>query len=350
MNRGKVMDSRKIMLLANGMSACFLLVHFIMLPIFYRNGVKPMVYISGFSILFFAASFWLIKKNMLRQYVFAVYLETLLFVTLAVWFVGVECGFQTMLVGMTVLLFYTEYISKILGRRRIPALGLSIVGLVFFIWAYFYGRHFTPPYSLPAALSLRLQAAWGTIVFIVTIFYLKMFMLLASRSDSFLSDKATHDPLTGLYNRAGYEQLLSCQDLRTTTLLLVDADYFKSINDNHGHEAGDRVLKKIADSLWSNFRSDDYVCRIGGDEFAVIMRGQDSLRVDLLSGRIKDVNDALTDTSDGVPRISVSAGAAFGGDADSMEQLFEHADAALYERKEAGRKGCSFYQPQRKQG
>lgn len=56
------------------------------------------------------------------------------------------------------------------------------------------------------------------------------------------SDKATHDSLTGLYNRAGYDLLLSGLDMKTTSLLLIDADNFKSVNDTYGHEMGDRAL------------------------------------------------------------------------------------------------------------
>ena len=349
MNKEKVMDSRKISRFAEGMSTGFLLIHSIMLLIFNNHGVKPMVYVSIFGILFFGASYLLIRKGLLWQYVMAVYAETVLFMTLAAWFVGAESGFQITLIGLTVALFYTDYLSNIQGHRRIPALWLSVSGMVLFFVVYIHGQLFTAPYAFPAKLSLRMQTMWGVITFAVTLLYMKLFAILASQSDNLLSDQAMHDPLTGLYNRAGYEQLLASQDIGSTTLLLVDADCFKGINDSFGHEAGDRVLKKIADSLWSNFRSGDYVCRIGGDEFAVIMRGQNTLRIELITSRIKDVNDALADTSDGVPRISVSAGAAYGGDAESVESLFEHADAALYQRKEEGRRGCSFYQPQEKQ-
>ena len=131
--------------------------------------------------------------------------------------------------------------------------------------------------------------------------------------------------------------------MSVTSLLVLDADLFKQINDNYGHETGDRVLKKIGDALRRYFRAGDCLCRIGGDEFAVLMRSPDGLREELIGTRIRDVNSMLADTSDGLPAASVSVGAAYGGDAKDMDELFERADAALYERKRGGRGGCSFF-------
>ena len=88
-----------------------------------------------------------------------------------------------------------------------------------------------------------------------------------------LNFKASHDELTGAYNRSGYELLLSSVDLGSVYMLLFDLDNFKEINDTYGHEVGDKVLIKLVNILKLNFRSDDYVCRIGGDEFVAIVSG-----------------------------------------------------------------------------
>ena len=348
MVKSKVMDIRKAKLLGYGLSACFLLIHVVMILLFHRYGVKPMVYFNIFSICFYLVSFLMLRADMLWLYTITVYLEVAAHMTLAAVFVGAEAGFQVTLIGMNVLLFYSEYLSNVLNRRRVPGLALSLLGMLLYMFTYVYRKHYTPLYSLPMELNFQLQIAWGFVVSVIVIFFLKLFVLLASRSERFLSDQATHDPLTGLYNRAGYEQLLAGLDISQTALLLVDADHFKAVNDTHGHEAGDRVLKKIADALYANFRPDDPICRIGGDEFAVLMHCPDGMREALIEARIKDVNSTLSDTADGVPHSSVSAGAAYGADADSIEQLFAHADEALYQRKEAGRGGCSFYRPPRR--
>ena len=86
-----------------------------------------------------------------------------------------------------------------------------------------------------------------------------------------LDYKASHDELTGVLNRSGYELLLSGIDFDSTCMILFDVDNFKNINDTFGHEVGDRVLERLARILKKQFRSEDYVCRIGGDEFVVFM-------------------------------------------------------------------------------
>lgn len=92
-----------------------------------------------------------------------------------------------------------------------------------------------------------------------------------------LSEQATRDWLTGLYNRRYFEETLADHVAaakrygRELSLVLFDIDRFKQINDTHGHEAGDTVLKEVADLLESTTRAADIVCRYGGDEFAVIL-------------------------------------------------------------------------------
>ncbi|MBR2769840.1 MAG: GGDEF domain-containing protein [Solobacterium sp.] len=160
-----------------------------------------------------------------------------------------------------------------------------------------------------------------------------------------LSFQASHDELTGVYNRAGYDLLKNGVDLKTTAFLLVDADRFKRINDDHGHEVGDLILKKIAGVLMKHFRNDDYVCRIGGDEFMVLMVHVSQEVRPLIETKVIEINRDLSDTEDGLPAVTVSVGAALCRDAQSPEELFHDADVALYYVKEHGRNGCCFYEP-----
>lgn len=158
-----------------------------------------------------------------------------------------------------------------------------------------------------------------------------------------LTYEAMHDNLTGLYNRRGYDFLLKNVDMETSTLLLIDLDKFKQINDSNGHDIGDKVLKKVADTIFNNFRSQDYICRIGGDEFAVIVLHSNSSLKQLICKKVEKINEELQRSENGLPPISISVGVAFGDKGMSVESLFKSADESLYEAKSAGRSSVKFH-------
>ena len=153
---------------------------------------------------------------------------------------------------------------------------------------------------------------------------------------------ATHDVLTGLYNRKAYEDIYKAVDKKSIALILIDADHFKTINDTYGHEIGDELLSKIAFTLKGSFRSDDFVCRIGGDEFAVIMANASSSLANLVESKLRQVNEILRSPEDSLPPITLSAGIAFGDRLGVTDTMFNAADAALYDAKRSGRSTCSF--------
>ncbi len=172
--------------------------------------------------------------------------------------------------------------------------------------------------------------------------YNKMYSVY-KKSVAKLNYKASHDELTGVYNRAGYELLLSSIDLNSTYMLIIDVDDFKTINDTYGHEMGDCVLKKVADTLAGYFRSDDYICRIGGDEFVVFMVHADKTQSRLIESKISQINIELSNKEDGFADTSISVGIAHGSQAKDTVSLFKQADQALYETKHRGKSGYTFY-------
>lgn len=173
--------------------------------------------------------------------------------------------------------------------------------------------------------------------------YNKMYAKYRSSLDN-LNYKASHDELTGAYNRAGYELLLSSIDLDTTYMLLLDIDNFKSINDNYGHDVGDKVLIKLVKVLNSIFRDDDHICRIGGDEFVIFMVHSTAIQQKLIATKIEQINNELENSADGLPPVSISVGIVNGKDATDKDNLFEKSDAAMYESKRNGKRTYTFKQ------
>ena len=158
-----------------------------------------------------------------------------------------------------------------------------------------------------------------------------------------LSHEASHDALTGLFNRGAYDLLIESADTEHMALILIDVDHFKGINDTYGHAVGDRVLKRVAEVIRHSFRSVDILCRIGGDEFAVVMTRVNSSMHQLVSNKIARMNDMLQHPKDDLPPVSLSVGVAFSDRKNPKKDIFGDADYALYQVKERGRNGCQIF-------
>ena len=124
---------------------------------------------------------------------------------------------------------------------------------------------------------------------------------------------------------------------------MIDVDHFKSVNDNYGHAVGDRVLKRVAEILRQSFRSVDIICRVGGDEFVVVMTRVNSSMRQLVYNKISHANDLLQHPKDDLPPVSLSVGVAFSDRSNPQGDIFKDADTALYRVKDAGRNGCAIY-------
>lgn len=158
--------------------------------------------------------------------------------------------------------------------------------------------------------------------------------------------QAEHDALTDALNRGSFEKLLQIHEdgEKTFALVLIDVDTFKEVNDTYGHAAGDMILKKVVRLLKLTFRSIDYVCRIGGDEFAIIMADIARDHKEIVREKIKSVNAELAKAEKEIPAVSLSVGVAFSDRVNPGEDIFKDADKALYLVKENGRNGCEFYE------
>jgi diguanylate cyclase (GGDEF)-like protein len=174
---------------------------------------------------------------------------------------------------------------------------------------------------------------------------------LVKDTESRLMQKAAHDELTGLPNRAALNQALghavtkARRYNRKLAVLFIDLDHFKPINDGLGHEAGDFVLKTISDRFRSCLRSTDMVARLGGDEFVVLV--EDIVDQRFLGG----VTQKLLSAAQGAfnvegqeVHVSASIGIAFfPQDGREAQTLLKNADAAMYKAKEGGRNNFQYF-------
>ncbi|HLT78919.1 MAG TPA: PleD family two-component system response regulator [Ferrovibrio sp.] len=156
-------------------------------------------------------------------------------------------------------------------------------------------------------------------------------------------EMAVTDSLTGLYNRrymaSHLATLLDRASQRGTAVLILDLDYFKQVNDTHGHQAGDEVLREIGNRIVRNIRGIDMACRYGGEEFVVLMPDTDIDSAEVVANRLLQaiggkpvpVRDA------GELTVTCSIGCTASAPGDTAESLLKRADDALYEAKNGGR-------------
>ncbi|MDH5544439.1 MAG: diguanylate cyclase [Gammaproteobacteria bacterium] len=155
------------------------------------------------------------------------------------------------------------------------------------------------------------------------------------------------DALTGLYNRRHFEELIAVEVSLTArhgdnnSLMIIDIDHFKRINDTYGHLTGDSVLKTVANVLKTELRKTDVLCRIGGEEFAVLCKRAGREEAMIVAEKLKKaINRAVIDVGDHIVTTTVSIGVATIPDeqgTDNVDAFYRNADAALYYCKENGR-------------
>jgi len=168
-----------------------------------------------------------------------------------------------------------------------------------------------------------------------------------------LEKSASTDTLTGLLNRHAFDfvfqqaRLDSERSRQPMCAILLDIDFFKKINDKHGHLVGDHVLKEIAAIARRSLRESDIICRWGGEEFLVLLKNCTLEKATAIAENLRNTiasNDfsRTTDLTRGRLSVTVSMGVAECKDTETEDSVFDRADQALYQAKENGRNSVYF--------
>ncbi|HXK09925.1 MAG TPA: GGDEF domain-containing protein [Vicinamibacteria bacterium] len=198
-----------------------------------------------------------------------------------------------------------------------------------------------PSYEAPLSRYWDLLVEAGVFSFVT--------ILLASLRQHLEAERslARRDPLTGLANRRHFLELTArelsrCRRLKEpVTAVYVDLDDFKAVNDSRGHDAGDRVLARVAATLGASVRAVDVVARLGGDEFAVLLPGTGADTAEPLVDRLRQALNAVA--SEGGWPVAFSVGVVtFDSAPADVEWLLRHADRLMYEAKASGRGRVRF--------
>ena len=195
------------------------------------------------------------------------------------------------------------------------------------------------PKFLPTANSVETTTVFLTIFVMSAFGY--AFSVVTNAQRAALIRLATKDPLTGAGNRRALEAKLDeVVNKRqrapvTTSLIMLDLDHFKAVNDRHGHAKGDEILKSLTEIINLRIRVTDSLFRIGGEEFVIVLDGQDSGKAQHLAEQLR----TLVEANELVPDhdVTISLGVAELADGENALQWLERADEAMYEAKRRGR-------------
>jgi diguanylate cyclase (GGDEF)-like protein len=236
------------------------------------------------------------------------------------------------------------------GRPFVDALaGFSYAAfavVVFFVLLdYLLKGHFTVQYNFNSARTF-----FNSIMAIVAeaVLFSMFLLVVGERVHRDLKVQAMHDSLTGLFNRRAFEEIALHEFSgaeRTDTalsLLMIDIDRFKLINDEHGHMGGDQVLKQAAQVLSRSLREEDFLCRWGGEEFcALLPRATRKQAGEVAERALREFSTANLRVHGRPIRVTVSIGiATIQGGLSPFTELVEAADTALYRAKAQGRNNC----------
>lgn len=225
----------------------------------------------------------------------------------------------------------------LLGRRAGLAVSCTFMAIAAVIFWY---RHQGQPEILAAS-----PVANTVLVALCILVFSHVYEVTRERSELHLLELAQTDALTGLPNRIRLKEVFERErkqaerEQKPFSLIVLDLDYFKAINDDHGHEAGDLLLRQVADSLRQCLRASDLPARLGGEEFGVLLPNTSAVQAAEVSEKIRSRIGSIEVLFEGKRLgVTLSGGIAeLGTDGDGLRTLLRAADKRMYEAKAAGR-------------
>lgn len=300
-------------------------------------GSPILAWINVISVSMYVFAYWALGEQRNQLAISLIWAEVIIHAALGIVLIGWGSGFHYYLLMFIPALFVSMGLKKAV---------LALLGL----WSYYAGLYLLmwfieplqpiAPGALVAVNLFNLSAVFAMFSYL-SFFYLKM-VTTANRE---LRKMATTDPLTRLFNRRHMTYLAKKELARyernghPVSFIVLDIDHFKMINDQHGHEAGDYVLKEVARVIKQQLRTQDMIARWGGEEFLAILpdtgieaahHGAERIREGLL------FHDWRVPTGESIA-LTISAGVSELRPDDDFNSAINRADRALYSGKESGR-------------
>ncbi len=338
-------QEQSMMLLAGGLGvyhSCLLALY-----TYYEMGI--LIAVNVFSVLLYISCAIAIKKKAKLLSILKIcYGEIIMQVLVAGAMLGYECGFQFYLVAITCHAFYMGYIYR--NDKKVRPMNYVLIEALAFVLLRWWTTYIPPVYTFrdPKVVDFLYIVNYFTAIIVIVvsmsillaqIIHLEGQLLQENRDLEVLSHT---DALTGLVNRRGLEEKYDyvMRHAERYTVILGDIDDFKRINDTFGHNAGDEVLRRVAEIMKSSVRGDDVVCRWGGEEILVFLPLCALDGAELTARRILErVRRARVRVGGSSIRFTMTFGITESEEGTGLQEVVQKADDRLYEGKSKG-KNC----------
>jgi len=305
--------------------------------IFHFLGSSVLAWVNVVSVTMYGVAYWALGKKRNGLAVALIWTEVILHAGLGIVLIGWESGLHYYLLMFIPALFVSMRLKKAI---------MALIGL----WGYYVGFYLVmgfiePLQPIPPGALLAINLFNLSVVFAMFSYLSFFYLSMVTSTNRRLRKMATTDPLTRLFNRRHMTNLAKKEVARferkghPVSFIVLDIDHFKTINDQHGHEAGDYVLNQAADVIKCQLRAQDLVSRWGGEEFLVML--PDTALNDARAGAER-IRAGFMQHPWHLPggeriRLTISAGVSEFCQEDDFNAAINRADRALYSSKEGGR-------------
>lgn len=310
-------------------------VHAAFIIIFAANGITFLAWFNVWSVAMHSYAWWRSRPGgNLQQASDLIGAEVALHAVAATITLGWDSGFHYLMIPMVPICMLSTQ------RPRHQRLGIALAATVLYIALKVWSTHMAPLYQVPAEMLLTLEYSCLCTLFLA-------FMAMATRYHDIVADaqeklarEASTDPLTGALNRRRLTQLAHrLPPHGCSALLLCDIDFFKRVNDQYGHEAGDLVLQHFHQHMQTCTRAGDHLCRWGGEEFLLLLPQTDAPEARQVAQRLLETTakHPVAIPGTGHIPITVTIGLTYLWPGETLQTALMRADAALYRGKANGR-------------
>ncbi|MEO9273991.1 GGDEF domain-containing protein [Marinomonas sp. 5E14-1] len=295
------------------------------------------LWVSGFDLIIVSSLYLIIRTQKFAKWEITIALVTAIFLLLPI--LALSGGVNSQIAYFLPLM---PVMSALLGGR-LESLVIGFLLVIIVLTFTYYSEHIIDLsdeiYTHEKSYS---RGFWLIITVIFSMFFGRFFSQKHTELTDQLKDENLHDHLTGLLNRRGLElhfdkALESVSETSPLTLMLIDVDYFKKINDEHGHDVGDACLVEVASTLKESLRKNDIIARFGGEEFIIALPNTFKIEATVIAENIRQTISEGVYSSLKLPLTITLGLTETTQENDLILKVIKRADKALYRGKDKGR-------------